>query len=73
MLLSYLPGPAGDPAHEIGAIPAYVSGQLCWCGWMRKVKKREEDLYMYRSARSTMAGICQKKVLNKFTWYKKKE
>ena len=47
-----------------------MSGTL---GWRRKIKRRKEDgLDFYRSARSTLAGRCKKKLLEKTTWYKRK-
>ena len=47
-----------------------VSGTL---GWIRKIKRRkEEGLDFYRSAKSTLAGRCRRKLLEKTTWYKTK-
>jgi hypothetical protein len=47
-----------------------VSGTL---GWKRKIKRREQEgTDFYRSARSTLAGRCRKKLLEKVTWYKTK-
>ena len=47
-----------------------VSGVV---GWKRKVKRRETDgLDFYRSAKSTLAGRCRKKLLEKETWFKAK-
>ena len=42
-------------------------------GWKRKIKRREQEgTELYRSARSTLAGRCRKKLLEKVTWYKTK-
>ena len=45
-----------------------VSGTL---GWKRKVQRREKDgIEFYRSAKTTLAARCRKKLLEKVTWYK---
>ena len=41
-------------------------------GWQRKMKRREEEGSIYRSASSTMSQRCRKKVLEKTSWYKGK-
>ena len=47
-----------------------VSGAL---GWKRKVKRRQNDgTDFYRSAKTTLAIRCTKKLLEKVTWYKAK-
>ena len=45
-----------------------VSGTV---GWKRKIKRRAEDgTDFYRSAKSTLAGRCRKKLLEKVTFTK---
>ena len=41
-------------------------------GWQRKMKRREEEGRIYRSARSTLSIRCRKKLLEKTSWYKAK-
>ena len=41
-------------------------------GWQRKMKRREEEGRIYRSARSTLPMRCRKKLLEKTSWYKQK-
>ena len=41
-------------------------------GWQRKIRRREEEGRIYRSARSTLPIRCRKKLLEKTSWYKQK-
>ena len=41
-------------------------------GWQRKMKRREDEGQIYRSARSTLPQRCKKKLLEKTSWYKKR-
>ena len=42
-------------------------------GWKRKIRRRQEDgLDFYRSAKSTLAKRCRKKLLEKANWFKAK-
>ena len=42
-------------------------------GWKRKIRRRQEDgLDFYRSAKSTLATRCRKKLLEKANWFKAK-
>jgi hypothetical protein len=47
-----------------------VSGVL---GWRRKIQRRKkEGTEFYRTAKSTLAGRCKKKLTEKSTWFKRK-
>ena len=47
-----------------------VSGLI---GWKRKMKRREDEGAIYRSAQSTLVQRCRKKLMEKTTWYKKRK
>ena len=43
-------------------------------GWKKKiVRRKKEGRPFYRSAPSTLAQRCRKKLLEKVTWYKKRK